>query len=210
MKKILTLINGIRNYINNNNFLAKHFKNDQDKWYYLCVTLDILEDTCQALSFYETTGIGEKENEKYLKLYGLFQAVFLQQDSLINLNQILLKTKPEIKSNSNWKKIREIRNLTTGHPTNYIRKHNIRRCFISRITITKDKFEIIIWNNNKKKIEFKEINLKKLYNSYKSEALKYLQKIYNYLLQNKKNFLFTPHQLLPAKPDTHRLFDSPV
>ncbi len=181
MKKILKTARKIRDNVNKANLYDKCFKKHIDDWNIICVAMDTLEDSCLALLDFESKGFGKNDGNKYLRLYGFFQAIILQQDSINNLYKIFLKKKLKTKKSA-WKQLRDLRNLTTGHPINYGEFRNdkkVKRCFISRITINNKGFQLIIWNKEKGKDDFKNIDLNLIYGQYKSEAIKYLQEIYN-------------------------------
>ena len=178
MRRISALEQQIRNYVNNTHLYERHFKSDLDEWNALCVAMDTMGDTCLSLEYYEASGIGNKCGEKYLKLYGLLQAIFLQQDSIRRIYRIFLGSDLQPDSNSAWKRMRELRNLTIGHPIERKHEAGIKRCFISRITICSDGFQLMVWNKNIEKDEFEDINLKSLYEKYKTEAVEYLKSIH--------------------------------
>jgi len=65
MRRISNLEQNIRGYVNNANLLDKHFDNrPDDEWMALCVSMNTLGDTCQALEYYEDYGLGVDYNEK--------------------------------------------------------------------------------------------------------------------------------------------------
>jgi len=184
MRRISALEQQIRNYLNNNTTLyERYFKSHLDGWNALCVAMDTLGDTCLSLEYYEASGIGNEYGEKYLKLYGLLQAIFLQQDSIRKIYRIFIESDLQSDSDSAWAKIRDLRNLTVGHPIEkkpIKKKHETetKRSFISRVTIHSDGFQLIVWNKNKEEKECKELNLKSLYEKYKTEAIEHLENIY--------------------------------
>ena len=180
MKRISALEQQIRDYVNNANFYERHFKSHLDEWNALCVAMDTFGDSCLAMEYYEDAGIGDETGEKYLKLYGLLQAIFLQQDSIRQLYQIFLVKGKDLSPNSDsaWMKIRDLRNLTVGHPIEKRDKSKTKRCFISRVTVDSDGFQLIIWNKDKGQDEFEDVDLKSLYEMYKSEAINHLESIY--------------------------------
>src|SRR2546428_5443317 len=61
-------------------------------------------------------GLGSKDGEKYLRLYGFFQAVVLQQDAIRYLYKEFVGRELKYSRPSGWNQIRELRNLTAGHP----------------------------------------------------------------------------------------------
>ena len=59
--------------------------------------------------------------ERYLRIYGAMQGLFLQQDALSDLIKAIHPAK-EIRRHDVLKDIREIRNASGGHPTQLRRK----------------------------------------------------------------------------------------
>jgi len=142
----------IRKFINNPRKQFNLLKNHKF-WNQLCSSLDVIEDSDLAINAYIDTEFAKDDGEKYLKLYGLLQALFLQQDAVTNLCESL-ELKNNLIANSKLREIRDIRNDSIGHPTkrgNYKSYH-----FISRITITKSGFQLISDYENSKTI-FRDI-----------------------------------------------------
>ena len=139
MNYIYILANKIRDYvfINYKQVYKKKCNNSPDEWNRYCVSIDTLGDTVEALTHFESEGFGKTIQEKYLRLYGVLQAVFLQQDSITNLYEIFVDKFENIILNIDyWKEIRELRNLTVGHPIEMKRAGATKRCFINRLSIT--------------------------------------------------------------------------
>ena len=183
MRRISALEHQVRDFVNNANLYEKYFKSRLDEWNALCVAMDILGDTCVALEYYEDSGMGDTDGEKYLKLYGLLQAIFLQQDSIRQLYRILLGKDLQPDSNSEWDKVRDLRNLTVGHPIAKKDKAGTKRCFISRATIRSGSFQLLVWDKEKEQIGFEDVDLESLYEKYKSEAVILLTNIYQAQIQ---------------------------
>jgi hypothetical protein len=76
--------------------------------------MDVVEDSELAIDAYSTGNVREKDGERCLRLYGLLQALFLQQDAVINLCESL-KIQKKIEDYPKLKEIREIRNDSAGH-----------------------------------------------------------------------------------------------
>ncbi|PKP61439.1 hypothetical protein CVT91_03255 [Candidatus Atribacteria bacterium HGW-Atribacteria-1] len=58
-------------------------------WNQLCSSLDVIEDSDLAIDAYLNREFSKDDGEKYLRLYGLLQALFLQQDAVANLCESL-------------------------------------------------------------------------------------------------------------------------
>ncbi len=179
MKQILQLSEKLRAYTYkwNTELYEQLYKNHPDEWNGICAAMDILDDTCLAIEDYESHGIGNSDSEKYLRLYGLLQGVFLQQDSIRYLHKAFVGTSLAPTPDSAWAEIRDLRNLTVGHPIEKKNGQGITRCFISRVTIRSDGFQLIVWNKERNVNEIKSVDLRSLHERYKSEAVTFLESI---------------------------------
>lgn len=76
------------------------------------------EDAQSAIDSYKYFDEKEFEDNSYLLLYGLFQALIIQQDAIQKLFKFCLNKQIDFtRDYPDFKYIREIRNNTTGHPT---------------------------------------------------------------------------------------------
>lgn len=113
MKTISELEQEIRDFITSPRKRALVEK-DRAAWHKLISSLDVIGDTEQALDEYVTMDEPATYGGKYLTLYGVLQALFIQQDAVEHLSEALglpYAVDPQIKQ------IREIRNDSSGHPT---------------------------------------------------------------------------------------------
>jgi len=146
------ILKEIREYINNPRKQYNLLKN-KPYWNQLCSSLDVIGDCDLAISAYENTEFNKRDGDKYLKLYGLLQAIFVQQDAVRNLWEALeIGSKFEL--GAELKRIRDMRNNSIGHPTKTFSKSYH---FISRITIEKSGFKLMSCSNNK--TDFIDINI---------------------------------------------------
>lgn len=115
---------------------------DKIQWNQLWTSLDVIEDSQLAINDYKELPEFNSYERGYLYVYGILQALFLQQDALSNLNAVLLK------ENLNFKEdypdlyfIRESRNSSIGHPTN--RSNGKSFHYIGRPSIRKKGFTML-------------------------------------------------------------------
>ncbi|MFH0734201.1 MAG: hypothetical protein V1773_07840 [bacterium] len=110
-------------------------------WYRLCACLDAIEDAQFAIKQYKNLSNFDAFNGGYLYVYGLLQALFLQQDAVNGLSQVLLDKKIDYKEQQYSKlyEIREIRNNSIGHPTS---RSNNSYFGIVRMSLFKKGFSI--------------------------------------------------------------------
>jgi hypothetical protein len=103
-------------------------------------SLDVIEDCQLAIDSYFVSTAEPGSGECYPKVYGILQVLFVQQDAVANLFQVLNRT---LGPNAVLQRIRETRNRATGHPTKKNegkQKHSFH--FISRMTLTQDGFQL--------------------------------------------------------------------
>lgn len=92
--------------------------NNKPSWYMLTSAMDIVSDTESAIVSYEN-GDWEDKGTLYLVIFGLLQAMYLQQDALRSMVHALEgSTDYKIDSEPEAMSIRQIRHDTVGYPTN--------------------------------------------------------------------------------------------
>ena len=88
----------------------------RQKWYEIVAALDNIGDTALALNSYRNSGLGKTFSSQYLRLFGVLQSVYLQQDSIHTLCNDTIGSWNAPLPNSGWGKIRHLRNVIGGHP----------------------------------------------------------------------------------------------
>jgi len=143
----------IRDYISIGRVQNQLIQNKKN-WNQICSSLDVLGDTTYAISSYINDSF-PNDGLKYIYVYGILQALFLQQDSLRHLTCALLSIKEkDYKVNDELENIRNIRNEAIGHPTNKGGGKSFH--YISRMTIEKSGFDLLSSFSDKDDI-YKEV-----------------------------------------------------
>ena len=115
---------------------------DRVEWDKLWTSLDVIEDSQLAIDDYKDLPDFNAYEKGYLYVYGVLQALFLQQDALANLNFALLKEKINFeKDYPELYTIRESRNNSIGHPTN--RSNGKSFHYLGRSSIRKKGFTML-------------------------------------------------------------------
>lgn len=95
--------------------------NDQSDWEFICVAMDVVGDAALALgSFLRFSLDGptkyEDVGEKYLRLYGLLSAAYIQQEAVLKLYKLMNCPKPkEVLAELNELEIRTLRHQAASH-----------------------------------------------------------------------------------------------
>jgi len=200
MKRIYELGDKIRDYVNTKNLYDIYYKDNLDDWMKLCVSMDILRDTCNALRYFEESGFGKDVGETYLKLYGFFQAIFLQQDAIRGLHSVITKSEFKKDENSSWSNIRELRNIIVGHPIEKKTDKTTKRTVPVQAFMSNDEFMIASWDKVKMVEEFIQIKIKVTYEQYKIDAEKQLENIYDHQIKRWGEIMDTGNWVLHNHP----------
>jgi hypothetical protein len=92
---------------------------------YSCASMDLMEDTALAIQHFERfkiegTDRHDELGEKYLRLYGLLNAVYLQQNAALNMYEVFrVSSKSDLKSKIDTLGITQVRHKLASHTLNY-------------------------------------------------------------------------------------------
>lgn len=150
------------------------------EWNQLCSALDLLGDTTLAIESYKISQFPDQIGGKYLSIYGILQALFLQQDAILHISEIL---DIETELPSELKKIRDTRNISIGHPSKKGRGTKQTSHFISRATINKGGFQLMSSRPDDDLTYFRTINLINAIDTQQQIAIKLLEEMVQVLNQ---------------------------
>ncbi len=155
---IIKFVNYLRNVCETDIIINK-FIIDRSTELIFKSSLYVLEDTGLITKYYHKykpevnheNHLIEKSHS-YLHIYGILQALFLQQDAMINICKILnIMCKKEIIDNY-FPDIRDIRNSSVGHPAN--RFNNKAQAFIAQTSVGLNYFQYLqVKNGNPKTVK---------------------------------------------------------
>ena len=161
----------IRDLANKSPQFIEPIINNGKLWNQLCSSMDVLGDTEQGIYEFE-----QGENCGYIEVYGLLQALFLQQDAV----RYIAKTiGVEISNIEALLRIRNIRNDSIGHPMN--RGNGSSFHYISRCTISKSGFTMSSYAAADDTDKFIDIDLSEILREQKAGVQTQLAEIYRYM-----------------------------
>jgi len=177
----------IYNLIQSSKSCAKYFfdKTNEDKYAAYYTAMYLLQDSTESLWRHREEGFNNDELLAYIEIWGVLQAIIIQQCSIETIYKILTGKELNVPQGTKWFKIRNIRNLYSGHPVNKGEKKdkkkekNIERSFMGRNFGGYDELTVEVWNKKIGETEFRSIELGKIIDEYTREAGSYLQKIIN-------------------------------
>ncbi|HBD7093953.1 TPA: hypothetical protein KKW45_003186, partial [Legionella pneumophila] len=121
----------------------------------------------------------ETHNNLYLNAYGILQMLFTQSDAFHSLNNSISR---KYSHTGPLKKIRELRALSIGHPTNTFSQNRNCTSIISRATMRNESFEFLIYFENGD-MENIECNLLDLIETQVIEINKLSDDLLNFILK---------------------------
>lgn len=152
----LDLIGRIRLHINRTEKQALLLKK-QKEWIKLTAALDVLEDSSFAVDYYVCSDYPSEVPGKYLFIYGLLQALFLQQDAVKGIcDALLCRTINYSEDYPAASAIRELRNDVAGHP---IDRSGRRYVYLVQLSLSKKSFEYIIEDPDNNASEFVSVDV---------------------------------------------------
>lgn len=155
--------------------------NDKPKWNQYCASLYAIEDAQCAIEAYTSYEFPTDIKGKYLYIYGLLQALFLQQDAANGISTALLGKKIDFKQEyPSLFEIREIRNDTVGHPTRRGQANCNNQAYIQivQMSMSRQGFNYATYRAvNDYKFEEKYVNLTKCIKEQSESVLSILREI---------------------------------
>ncbi len=157
--------------------------NKDDDWNFLCSAMDIIGDTSAALKNFLCFGLDGPTRyydigEKYLRLYGVLNATYMQQEALLKLYKLtntpdLQKIEAQIRS----LRIREIRNKFGAHSINFSkdRKPNQTESY-APAEVSLSGFRFQFFNQTTKKVE--GVDLQENLDQHLKAVISLLDRIY--------------------------------
>jgi hypothetical protein len=162
---------------------------DEFGWHQLCAAMDIVEDTEQAIDAYIENDFPSHVGEKYLRIYGILQGLYLQQDALVELIDAIRPTKsikPRDVLTEELKQVRFVRNAAVGHPAKHGRNAPFSTHAIVQHSMGKDGFSLHSYPPKTGK-SFQDISVMKLIEKQRAETTLILTEVIEELREREKS-----------------------
>jgi hypothetical protein len=185
MQSVGELEQQIRRFINNPR--KQHaLLQDTAAWNLLCSCLDTVGDTELAICAYEQSDNPSTVGATYLQVYGLLQALFIQQDAVVNLCKSLAI---DYTPNDLLTDIREIRNDSAGHPTKRSggKAKAYRNNFIERASLKKEGFDLMTTYSDDTQPIYRHVSIESLIKGQRDMMQKVLTEVIGKLKEEEAN-----------------------
>jgi hypothetical protein len=134
---------------------AHLLRQDSNRWFKLCSSMDAIGDTQLAVRAFldEPMETRRSDGWSYVIVYGVLQVLYVQQDAARTLAECLglrFELPEELAA------IRDARNASIGHPTNYRRASSTA---ISRMSLSPDGFQMLVFKSGHRP-EFRNVGVR--------------------------------------------------
>jgi len=137
--------------------------------------MDVIDDVDMALEAYLAAEFPSDIGEMYLWTYGVLQALFVQQDALRHLIDIISPS-VRVELSDVLKEIRDLRSASIGHPTEFKRKGEKSVHAINRSTLAKNGFQMLSFGE-KNGTSLKNVPVSALIANQRKEATRILLEV---------------------------------
>jgi hypothetical protein len=144
-------------------------------WHQLWAAMDIIDDVDSATDAYLDNEFPTETGERYLRIYGAMQGLFLQQDALSDVVKAIHPAK-EIHRNDVLKEIREARHASVGHPTRLERKGKLSTHGIVQNSMRKDGFDLLSYPEQDGKV-FQHVPVRELIEKQRAETVRIMTEV---------------------------------
>jgi hypothetical protein len=117
--------------------------NKEEDWNFLAAAMDIIDDASSAIGNVERFGLSgptklDEIGERYLRLYGLLSASYIQQQSILTIYKLMNVPDPKsLRKKFDKLKIRELRHKLSSHGTDFLNPaENVQEAYVPlRLTL---------------------------------------------------------------------------
>ena len=158
------------------NELHETDRRDTRDWFEMCAAMDSVGDTALVLDSKHWRRKSREFAPSYLRLYGLLEAIYSQQKSILHLWELHDVPRREFSPASAWTRLRRLRNDLTAHSGSNAGS-------VSRISLRSPNLHIIRWSQRSSGPEFTDVPLDQLVESYLTAASRELDALADHLSQ---------------------------
>ena len=184
MNVVLDRREEIYNYFHANKACQKYFFDSAHEAEFVAYynSMYLLQDSTESICWHRHQGFSRDSHQAYLELWGILQAVIIQQDSIAEIFEVITGDELDSRSLVAWSEIRRLRNVCAGHPAKRDRPIALplTRCFMGRMFGGYDTFTYEQWEQGGGTTHPK-VKLGALFDSYAVEAESALSKILGFM-----------------------------
>ena len=157
---------------------------NEDRYSGYYTSMYLIQDTSEALQAHRARGFSEYPLIAYIEIWGVLQAIVIQQDAIAELYRSASGSELDTGSFKKWREIRELRNICAGHPARKDRPHSkpLVRTFMGRSFGGYSQLQFEQWQSPAIN-SYPAVNLGVLINQYENEAGQVMAETYDRMKQ---------------------------
>lgn len=182
MDQILAARSNIYDQFDGSNAGREHFfKEDNAEAYAAYYTgMYLIQDTGESVCSHMKRGFSSDWLLAYLEFWGVMQAIIIQQDAIKEVYKAVIGLELQIAGESEWLKLRDVRNLCAGHPAKRTKKGvpATQRTFMGRHFGGYDQIRYELWDARAPRQPSHPVtNLREMIKAYDAEGAQILNKV---------------------------------
>lgn len=152
---------------------------DESRFAQYYTSMYLIQDSMDSLLSHRKRGFSDDSLDAYIELWGILQALIIQQDSIAELYEAVSMKPLETKELEAWRKLRELRNTLGGHPSKKDRPKTqpLARSFLGRKFGGYDALSYESWRAPGK-VTYPSVNFGGLIDDYVDEVIPLVEQIY--------------------------------
>lgn len=160
-------------------FLASENEERYSGYY---TSIYLIQDTNEGVEAHRAQGFSKNPLIAYIELWGVMQAIYIQQDSISQLYRVITGCELESSLLKKWQELRVLRNICAGHPAKKDRPKNtpLARTFMGRNFGNYSEFTYEKWKSPDK-VSHPRVELSSLITAYELEAAEVLKLIHGHM-----------------------------
>ena len=178
MDQILAVRSNIDDQFHGSNAGREHFFKEEYREAYAAyyTAMFLIQDTGESVQSHMKRGFSSDAWLAYIEFWGVMQAIIIQQDAIKEIYEVVIGSELQIAKQSDWLKIRQVRNLCAGHPAN--RANGTQRTFMGRGFGNYNQIRYELWDaRTPLRPSHPTVNLGAMINAYDAEGAHILNEV---------------------------------
>jgi hypothetical protein len=185
--ELLNIRDAIYDEFHSSKLAQEFFFRDEnaDRYAAFYTSMYLIADTGESIWHLLNRDFSPDELVAYLEFWGVMQAIIIQQDAVSELYQAVVGSALAQTKCPAWQDLRELRNLSAGHPANQVRNKSApRRTFMGRGFLSCDRIQFEMFDKGSQNITHPVYNLRELIEKYDSEICGILREVLSEMKTN--------------------------
>jgi hypothetical protein len=155
---------------------APRSKLQGDQYAAYSTSMSLIQDTGEAVEAHLGVDFSSEPMRAYLEFWGVMQAIFIQQDAILELHLVIAGARPMLPPGSAWASLREVGNTCAGLAAGCKAGPAAQRTFLGRSFGKYERISYELWEAGGR-VRHPTFSLRRMIHDYDNEAGQILQSV---------------------------------